>query len=369
MLSLKSEKEIIDAKKIVEELGKTVLGQIKKKESPEMQIPIRTLSNVVFDEKKGLLLLGNAKSERNYFNIAHTKKFVQTMMIASFCKRLVNEGITTSIRDLYYSLKHTIPGTNENTFDEQNESDPVIEDLEVTLDLLREQLHLRAKRKGYMVGSCILEDSKDIIDMTKLGTGGYGIPSDVEPDIIKFKKITADYVMFVEKEAVWERLNEDKFWQKNNCILITGEGQPSRGVRRMLYRLHYEQKLPVYILVDNDPWGIYIHSVIKQGSINLAFMSKNLGVPDAKFVGISTFDQEKFNLSKNVEIKMNDADIKRCKELLNLTWFKSKEWQREINTMIQKKVKMEIEALSNKGIKFVSNEYLPTKIEQKDFLD
>lgn len=354
--------------KKLDELGEQVVKMLRKGGTPIIDIPVRSLSNVYYDQSKELLMLGNAKSQRAYFNVAHTKKFMQTMMVASFCKQLLKEGITTSIRDLYYSLKHTIPNTNENTVEEQSDSDPIIEDIEVMLSMLREELHLKANRAGYLVGNMKIVDAGDTIDLTRLGTGGWGVPSNVEPEVIKFKKVNADYVLFVEKAAVWERLNEDKFWKKNNCMLITGEGQPSRGVRRLLYRLHYEEKLPVYILVDSDPWGIYIYSVIKQGSINLAFLSSKLGIPKCKFIGISTFDFEEFNLSKSVEIKMTDTDIKRCKELLNYEWFKSKDWQREIKTMIEKRRKMEIQALSNKGIRFISEEYLPTKIEQKDFL-
>jgi DNA topoisomerase-6 subunit A len=355
--------------KKLEDMGKAVLERIRKNENPEIKIPVRSLSNVYFDEAKELLMLGDAKSSRYYLNVAHSKKFMQTMLVASFCKKLLNEGISTSIRDLYYSLKHTIAGTNENTFNEQSDSDPIIEDVEVTIDLLREQINLKAKRKGYMVGKMLINDSGDEIDLTRLGSGGYGIPSNVEADVIDFKKIDADYVLVVEKAAVWERLNEDKFWKKHNCVLVTGEGQPSRGVRRIINRLHFEKKLPIYVLMDNDPWGIYIYSVIKQGSINLAHLSAKLGVPEAKFVGINSTDFEKFGLSKNVEIKMTDADIKRCKELLKYEWFKSKEWQKEIKNMIKTKRKMEIEALSNKGVTFISKEYLPTKIENKDFLN
>ena len=40
--------------------------------------------------------------------------------------------------------KHTIAGSRENTFDEQNESDPIIEDLEVSINSLREELNLFA---------------------------------------------------------------------------------------------------------------------------------------------------------------------------------------------------------------------------------
>ena len=62
---------------------------------------------------------------------------------------------TISIRQMYYMPKHTLKGSNENTFEEQNESDPIIEDLEVATDALREELHLFANRKGAMVGKLV----------------------------------------------------------------------------------------------------------------------------------------------------------------------------------------------------------------------
>ena len=62
-----------------------------------------------------------------------------------------------------------------------------------------------------------------------MGRGGWGIPSICEPDVLKFVKSSAEFILFVEKEAVWHRLNEDRFWEKHNCILMTSEGQAARG--------------------------------------------------------------------------------------------------------------------------------------------
>ena len=79
-----------------------------------------------------------------------------------------------------------------------------------------------------------------------------------------------------------------------------------------MQRLHAELKLPVYVLVDNDPWGFYIYSVVKQGSINLAFESMRMAVPDARFIGLSSFDKVTYKLPSNVAIKMDDGDVARA---------------------------------------------------------
>ena len=121
---------------------------IEKKENPSINIPIRSLSNIVYDEKTGMLKLGEKSSKRFFFHVGHAKKFMQTMLVAAFCKQLLDENIHTSLRDLFYALKRTLPNSQENTFDEQSESDPIVVDLEVMLDVLREQLHLNADVRG-----------------------------------------------------------------------------------------------------------------------------------------------------------------------------------------------------------------------------
>ncbi|HDH91366.1 MAG TPA: hypothetical protein ENF38_00265 [Candidatus Aenigmarchaeota archaeon] len=826
--------------KKLEVLGLKILKDLDKGQNPFLEIPIRSLSNVVFDGRTRSLSLGDKKAKRFFFHVGHAKKFMQTLLVASFCKELLKENIHTSLRDMFYALKRTLPNSHENTFDNQVESDPIVVDLEVTLDALREQLHLNADVRGRVVGDVIIEDRGDRIDWSRLGSGGWAIPSNVEN--IKFKKVNAKFIlclpkyeeivvkigkkvmaltveevfkffqqgkiievvsfdenlrlkfgrvismikrkpepeekMFrietcsgsysffsenhkipvidkdgiklkrakeisesdylleakyinivpewekasldlieflkekfpemlhkvrvfgdpvkeiieeirpkvswwysrkgknlykelldswkkresmpltyylkfekdkkkrkevklylssaprssaipavisiteefvsllgyfaaeghvshsipfwtfgkhekplinktlkliksvfkiepriyrlkdeyssiqigcgnkiaglllgylvgenshskrvpsflftaptihkllffiavvegdgsidkdkfnvstvsekfardlrlllrflgipsylsvysnargfkgygkifrvsvlfhhfwkrklrtshslwnkapifsflevkskdsrykmlniytqktslnftfihpvkvrkvesldykdeyieiisvepyhtllhasgifshncVEKNAMFERLHEDKFWKKNKCILLTTQGQPARGARRLIQRLATEFNLPVYVFCDSDPYGFYIYSVIKYGSMSLAHISDRLGTPSAKFIGLTISDIDKFNLH-NWTIKAKEVDLKRAKEMLKYPWFKSKEWQRELNLFLKKKVKAELEALSGRGLRFVTETYLPKKLKEKDFLD
>src|SRR5262252_4935511 len=339
--------------KKLEALGKETLQFVRSGKNPYLAVPTRTLANVRFNEKSQVIELKGDKQKRYFFNVGQAKKFMQTFLIASACKELINVGKTTSIRDLYYITKHTLGESRQNTFEEQEESDPVIEDLEVTVDALREELNLFASNRGALVGELTLRDAGDTIDGRRMGSGGWSIPSIVEDNIIEFKKCDAKFILLVEKDAVWRRLNEDKFWKKHKCILVTGQGQPPRGVRRLCRRMTKELKLPLYVLVDNDPWGFYIYSVVKQGSINLAYESMRMAVPQARFLGLSSFDQTTWDLPQNVTMKLKDQDERRAKEMLAYPWFQKKEWQREIKEMLDRGVKLEIEALSRKGISFI----------------
>ncbi len=354
----------------ISKLADSVLAEIKKNKNPYLDVPIRALSNVKFNTKKSIIELGDEIQKRYFFNIAMAKKFMQTLLVASCIKtQLLDEKKTASLRDLYYMTKHTIADSDENTFNEQEESDDVIEDLEVTTDELREELHLYASNRGSLVGEITLEDAGDTIDCRRLGTGGWSVPSIVEKDVIKFKKNTAKFILMVEKDAVWRRLNEDKFWKKHKCILLHGQGMAPRGVRRLLHRMANELDLPVYVVTDNDPWGFYIYSVLKQGSISLAYESIRMAVPQARFLGISSFDMEKFKIPKNNTIKLDQQDLNRAKQILDYPWFQKESFQKEIKKMLQNGVKLEIEALSAKGISYISDSYLPKKIKEKDWLN
>ncbi len=357
--------------KIKEELkgfGIDIVKQAEKGKNPTITLPVRALSNIIYDRKTRTLVLGKKMAERSFFNVAHAKKFLQTVEVASIIKReLLESGKHSSLRDVFYMAKRTIPGTTVNLVDDQTDSDKAIEDLEVVTTFSREQLHVNANKNGSIAGKVVIEDSGDTIDWSKLGSGGWSIPSNVEN--IKFKKVNAKYIIYMEKAAVWERLHEDKFWNKNNCIIISSQGQTTRGIRRLLQRLYEEHKLPIYVLVDNDPWGFYIYSVIKYGSIALAHAAERLTIPGVKFIGISCDDITKYDLKKHF-IRFTDQDKARLKQIAEYDWFKdNKEWQRQFEMMKKNDAKVEIQSLSSRGISFISEKYLPEKIKNKEFLD
>ena len=352
----------------IRKLAAQTLAEVKGGSNPTLEIRTRALSNVSFNEKKRIIELGDKTQSREFFNTNMARKFMQTFLVANGCTTLLEQNKTVSIRQMFYMTKHTLKGTSENTFDEQSESDPIIEDLEVATDSLREELHLYANKKGLIAGAMVVNDAGDVIDLTKMGRGGWGIPSICEDDQLKFVSNKADFVLLVEKQAIWLRLNEDRFWEKHNCILMTSEGQGARGVRRLLQRLATEVKLPVYVLVDNDPWGLYIYSVLKQGSISLAYESMRLAVPNVRFLGMSAFDYKKFTLPDAVEIKLSKEDIARAEQMKAYQWFADKKWQREINELLKNGFKMEVDSLLSKSISFISEEYIPKKIRDKDWL-
>ena len=223
--------------------------------------------------------MGDNKSERQLFNLNQAKQYMQTLLHASNIKELIEREKTLTLRGMFYAAKHTVEGTKENTFEDQDESDPILEHLEVSLGVLRKSCTCLPRKPGRsraISPSSIAASPAGRMKLTlrPWAPADWAVPSIVEPDTLEFKKCEAKFILHVEKNTVWQRFNEDRFWEKHNCILTEGSGQPPRGVRRLLKRMNEELKLPVYCLLDCDPWGHYIYSVIKQGSMSLAFESQ-----------------------------------------------------------------------------------------------
>ena len=356
--------------KRIEKLSEGVVKEINAHKDPSFTTVQRGKSNVEWDEKRGYLTLGDKVTTRNFLNIGHAKKFMQTMMIANKTHDYLKHNKTASIREIYYELKHTIEGSKENTFEGQDESDPVIVDLEHAVDTIREKLNLHANPKGTLYGDITLKDKvhhNDKFNASKLGRGGWSIMSRIEPEEIEIMSSNAKYCLVVETEAMFERLIEEGYPKDNKCLLVGTGGQAARGTRRLIHRIHKELKLPIYVFTDGDPYGWYIYSVIKQGSMALAAHSEFMSVPDAKYIGMTLDDVETYDL-KNVTENMKEADIKRASEMMDYPWFQNKDWQAQLKKALKEKIRIEQQALANKSLDFVATEYLPQKIKKKDFL-
>ncbi|MCC6010848.1 MAG: DNA topoisomerase IV subunit A [Desulfurococcaceae archaeon] len=424
----------VKALELIRSHFKKLIEEVEKSHKLQLVFPKRTLLNTIYDQKAKMLLLGPDVQYRSFTDINEVKKFMQTLLMASIIYSSLRNNEYPTIRDLFYRGKHSISYTSidgkkisENSWDEQRESDSVIRDLEVLLNILREDLLILSKEKGKVVGNLIIRSGNDVVDLSKMGHGAYAI--EPTPDLIEFIDVDAEYVLVVEKDAVFQQLHRYGFWKKNKAILVTSAGQPDRATRRFVRRLSEEFKLPVYVLCDSDPYGFYIYSVFKVGSITLSYESERLSTSTAKFIGVTLtdiFGTEIFRevlkkpgvkealeevakgisklkskqpyLSpderKNFVIKAKLRDVERAVELVGYRvaeaclessdykskirkkegvsgypWFLSPEWVRELCIFFYTTSKLEIEAITGKGLKFLADIYIPRKIESGDWIE
>jgi meiotic recombination protein SPO11 len=281
------------------------------------------------------------------------------MRVLEVVYELLNEDIHATKREVFY--------TDVNLFQEQKNSDKSIEDAASMLYTTRNSTHIVAAPKGSCVGRLRIRDRNDIIDLEGLGSGGLTISPML--DNIEIIESDAEFILVIEKDAAMMRLAEARFWRKYPCILLTAQGVGNVAVRMFLKRLSKELNLPVFTLVDSDPYGHYIHSVYLRGSKRLSYESPFLATPNIKLLGVLTRDLDKYEIPQEVRIKMNKQDEKRTKDLLNEDFIKkNKAWEEDLKLALKLKIKAEIQAFASHGFKFLTDKYLPEKLTTGDWI-
>lgn len=354
--------------KKIEKVAKEIHKDIKKNKAPSLTTPVRALSNVNFNKKDGYFQIGSNVKQRT-LTASTIKSFAQTLRLMGLSKQLIESDDSATKREAYYVSKNW----GDARFGEQTESDSIMDDIEAMLSVNRERMgFIPGEHGGSVAGKLIVVDhdfetKKTLkIDCTKFGSGAYSIPSSVEH--LKFET-KAKFILAIETQGAFERLNKHQYWKKANCILIAMSGVPTRACRRFIRKLSDEQKLPVYVFTDGDPYGYgNIYRTLKVGSGNAAHINEFFCVPQAKFIGVTPDDIENYDLPTH---PLKEVDIKKIKDMLkNDPFFMDhKEWQKALKKMSKNKVRVEQQAFAAHGLNHVMNVYLPEKIKnQKTWL-
>ncbi|MFX0023126.1 MAG: hypothetical protein ACFE9S_12435 [Candidatus Hermodarchaeota archaeon] len=336
-----------------------VITQIYNTGRPSIHLPARTSSNIIWDEENDLLLLGEQIVEKQFHTLTSVADITRLMRILEIVNELLEKDIHATKREIFY--------TDVKLFTEQKNSDKTIEDVATMLYTTRNSTHIVASAKGMCVGRLRIRDRNDIIDLEGLGSGGWMISPML--DNIEIIESDAEFILVVEKDAAMIRLAEDRFWRKYPCIILTAKGAADIATRMFLKRLSKELKLPVFSLVDSDPYGHYIHSVYLRGSKRLSYESPFLATPNIKLLGVLTRDLDKYKIPEEVRLPMKPMDVKRTKELLNEDFVKkNKHWEADLKLALKIKKKAEIQALSQHGFEFLTSIYLPEKLTTGDWI-
>ncbi|MCB9906299.1 MAG: DNA topoisomerase IV subunit A [Planctomycetes bacterium] len=358
---------------VIARTATAVHAKIQQEILPELKFPVRSLSNVNYEKSTGYFELGKGRKARA-LTVNTVKSFAQTLRLMSLSKEMVENDNFATKREAYYISKNW----NDAKFNEQPESDTVMDDIEALASLeglTREQLRYRPEEHGgALAGELIVIDrdrttgNEIRIDCTAMGTGAYTIPSSVEH--LRFET-KAKFILAIETGGMFHRLNDHQYWRTANCILISMGGVPSRAQRRFMRRLSDEQKLPIYCFVDCDPYGIAnIYRTLKVGSGNAAHINRFFCVPKAQFLGVTPQDILDFQL-EDATHPLKAVDIKRAKDALkNDPFFKAHPaWKKALDQLLKMGVRAEQQALAKWGLNFVLEEYLPRKLaNKKNFL-
>lgn len=345
----------------IKDITKKIYGTILLKKQPQMEMPIRSLSNVTYSDKEGYFELLD-KTKTRTLTASTIKTFAQTLRMMGLSKDLVETDDIATKREAYYVSKNW----GEARFKEQPESDAVMDDIEAMMGVNREQIGFIPEEKGGAVAGELIVIDKDQetgknleIDCTKFGSGAYSVPSSVEHLSFKTK---AKFVLAIETSGMFERLNKHGYWKKANCILVSMGGVPTRACRRFIRKLADDHKLPVYVFTDGDPYGYFnIYRTLKVGSGNAAHINEYFCVPSAKFIGVTPQDIIDYELPTH---PLKEVDYKKMKDVIKNDPFCQhyKEWQKALEQMAKMKVRVEQQAFSAKSLNYVLETYLPEKL-------
>jgi DNA topoisomerase VI subunit A len=236
------------------------------------------------------------------------------------------------------------------------------------LNTLREELHVYASNRGSMVGNIILIDSGDEIDCSRMGSGGYSIPSIVEPDVIDFKKATPSSCCMSKKTR--SGADSTRTNSGGPAQLHPDPRRRPTSARRAATAAPTAQRAAIAGLlpVGQRSVGILHLQRHQAGLDQFGLRIQADGHPQRAVHRLRSKDYDRCNLSPSVTITLSDTDIKRAKQIASYPWFeKKKPWQKEIEQMLKNGFKLEVEALISKTISYVTEEYVPARLAEEDF--
>ncbi|GAY47691.1 hypothetical protein CUMW_106240, partial [Citrus unshiu] len=310
----------------------------------------------------------------------HARRIDILLSVLLIVQKLLQENIHMSKRDIYYM--------HPSLYSEQSIVDQAINDICILLQCSRHNINvvgicwervsssylknlenLLFYHVSMVMGWLRFLESGAKFDCINSPNDAHPIPTFVEKvkgiQTIYYIVSTANYILVVEKESVFHRLANDQYCTRNRCIVITGRGYPDISTRRFLRLLIEKLRLPTFCLVDCDPYGFDILTTYRFGSMQMAYDAKFLRIPEMHWLGAFPSDFEKYGLPKNSRLKLTAEDRRKTEAMLHRCYLQREvpHWRSELELMLQSGVKFEIEAFCARSFSFLSEKYIPSKIQ------
>ncbi len=354
----------IDALAPTFDLAAQIYAQLTKGEVPRMRLPLRTKQNIQFQLKEGVWRLGRGTGTRSARKLDGALMLLRTFYLVDFIHEMARDRKTSTLRELYYISEQW----KDAKFHSEDESNLLIEDLEVLCTRLREDFRLHPEENGAsVIGDLTLEETnrkgvvKRINCRDDVGDGGYALPFNVEKEKVKLRATNAKFVLAIECGGMVDRLAENGFDEAQDALLVHLKGQPARSTRRFLKRLNEELKLPVVVFTDGDPWSFRIFASVAYGAIKTAHISHYLATPGAEFLGVTASDIENYELPSDT---LTDQDTRALHAMQTDPRFGTADWRSEIDLMLKNGKKAEQQSLAKYGLNYVTETYLPEKLAE-----
>ncbi|XP_052449207.1 meiotic recombination protein SPO11 isoform X3 [Carassius gibelio] len=307
----------------IESVIQTIVISVSEGEAPVLRVMNRsTWDNVRFHESVGLVQKTDVPVRTLRCDCpSSATRFALTLKLLSVIYKLVQSDSYATKRDIYYN--------DPQLFGSQTTLDSILDDISCMLKVPRRSLHVCATSKGFISGDlCYLEEDGTKVDCSSSSTA---VPVSSNVNGIRNIVSAAKFILIVEKDATFQRLLDDAFCTRlSPCIIITGKGVPDVNSRLMVRKLWDTLNIPVFALVDADPYGIEIMCIYKYGSRSLAFEAHSLTVPSVLWLGLLPSDIQRYRVPEETLIPFSQADESKINSLRTRDYISCQPaWERE----------------------------------------
>lgn len=318
----------IDIPKEAKILAERMLKDLENSKRPVLEAVKTSLDNSFYNPKVGYLTPGD-KRVRTELNVSSVQKLARVVFMLEILLNNLKIGSVNTKRELYYMCKGLIKGNNRYKpldFDDQPESDAIIDFIGDMLQVYREELNCFANDRGgqtysqqLVVTETMADGEKATIDLSTLGTSPFQPKN--KPQSLKLKaKKKIDFCLIIESEGTANTLATMGFTKRNNCILMGAQGVPSNGVRGWCKLIQEELDVPMYFFGDLDAYTMQnIFRTLKAGSAASLIRNADFSAPNVKFLGVLPEDVKRYDLP-HYKVKESDPAearaLKKAKDAL-----------------------------------------------------
>jgi DNA topoisomerase VI subunit A len=267
------------------------------------------------------------------------------LYILNFILEILRVKRKAVIEDIIFSPK----AIGESKITDKDELEKVLQYIELIIQAPREDFRLFEDIPCPVYGNLEVEYYSPLLkaetNFIKLNDGNNIKFIDPLMYRLIFMNCKADKVVATSLDL--EDLIEKGVGEKLNSILV-GLGYPvPRSTRNILRRLSIELNLPIYVLTESTPEGLYSTLNLIKGPMDpLPQYLQKFSVPHALWVGVSIMD-----ITDNLRVKtLNGFDRKLIEEMKKNPMSKSYPYNQEIKQFENRNIKVSIDQIEKMDV-------------------
>jgi len=323
--------------RVAQNMCLTMLSDLEKARRPILEATKCSLDNSIYNPKLGYLTPGD-KKVRSELNVSSVQKMSRAVFLLELLLRNIDTGAVNTKRELYYMAKGMCKKDGlfrPLDFEEQGESDDIIDFIGEMLEVYREDLNCYANDRGgqtysqhLIVEETLPDGEKATIDLSALGTSPFQPKNRPQNLKVRAKK-KIEFVMVVESEGTANTLVANGFTKRYNNVIIGSGGVPSNAVRSWSKLLQEQLNVPMFFFGDLDAYTLQnIYRTLKAGSAASLIRNSDYSAPDIHFLGVLPEDIKRYDLNdypvKEKDVGEGRALKKAADALKNDPFFQDK---------------------------------------------